>query len=40
MFLGRAEVRQDWADERIFQRGSSNADKNQTTLAFQLIYTY
>jgi Putative beta-barrel porin-2, OmpL-like. bbp2 len=40
MFLGRAEVRQDWADERIFQRGSSNADKSQTTLAFQLIYTY
>jgi putative OmpL-like beta-barrel porin-2 len=40
MFLGRAEVRQDWADERVFQRGSSNADKSQTTLAFQLIYTY
>jgi hypothetical protein len=41
MFLGRAEVRQDWADERVFQRGSApNADKNQTTLAVQLIYTY
>lgn len=41
MFLGRAEVRQDWADERVFQRGSApNADKSQTTLAVQLIYTY
>jgi hypothetical protein len=41
MFLGRAEVRQDWADERVFQRGSApNADKNQTTLGVQLIYTY
>jgi hypothetical protein len=40
MFLGRTEVRQDWADERVFQRGRSNTDKNQTTLAFQLIYQY
>jgi hypothetical protein len=40
MFLGRAEVRQDWADERFFQRGSSNTDKNQTTFAVQLIYTF
>jgi Putative beta-barrel porin-2, OmpL-like. bbp2 len=40
MFLGRAEVRQDWADERFFQRGSSSIDKRQTTFAVQLIYTY
>jgi hypothetical protein len=40
MFLGRAEVRQDWADERFYQRGSSSTDKQQTTLAVQLIYTY
>jgi hypothetical protein len=40
MFLGRTEVRQDWADQKVYQRGSSNADKNQTTLAFQLIYQY
>jgi hypothetical protein len=40
MFLGRAEIRQDWADERFFKRGGSNADKKQTTLALQLIYTY
>ncbi len=40
MLLGRAEVRQDWSDRRFFQRGATNADKNQTTLAMQLIYTY
>lgn len=40
MLLGRAEVRQDWSDEKFFKRGSSNADKNQTTLALQLIYQY
>jgi hypothetical protein len=40
MFLGRAEVRQDWANRRFYQRGSSNADKNQTTFALQLLYTY
>src|ERR687891_139914 len=40
MFLGRVEVRQDWADERFYKRGATNADKNQTTLAGQLIYTY
>jgi hypothetical protein len=40
MFLGRAEIRQDWADERFYKKGGSNADKNQTTLGLQLIYTY
>jgi hypothetical protein len=40
MFLGRAEIRQDWADERFYKRGGSNADKNQTTLGLQLIYTF
>jgi len=40
MLMGRAEVRQDWSDRRIYQRGSSNADKNQTTLAVQLIYGF
>ena len=38
--LGRAEVRQDWADEKVFQKGSSRSDKNQTTLALQAIYTF
>src|SRR2546428_7473434 len=40
MLLGRAEVRQDFANRAVFQRGSSKADANQTTLAMQLIYTY
>jgi hypothetical protein len=40
MFLGRVEFRQDWADERFYKRGATNADKNQTTFAGQLIYTY
>jgi hypothetical protein len=40
MLLGRLEVRQDWADEAFFKKGSSRADKNQTTLAAQLIYAF
>jgi hypothetical protein len=40
MLLGRLEVRQDWADEAFYKKGSSRADKNQTTLAAQLIYTF
>lgn len=40
MLLGRVEVRQDWADERFFKKGANRADKSQTTLAAQLIYTY
>jgi hypothetical protein len=40
MLLGRAEFRQDWADENFFKRGASRADKNQTTLAAQLIYAF
>lgn len=40
MLQGRAEVRQDWANRAVFQRGSSNADANQTTLAVQLLYQY
>ncbi|MGH7823658.1 MAG: outer membrane beta-barrel protein [Candidatus Binatia bacterium] len=38
--LGRVEARQDWADERFFKKGSSRADKSQTTLGAQLIYTF
>ena len=40
MLLGRVEVRQDWSDEAFFKKGASSADKNQTTLAGQLIYTF
>jgi hypothetical protein len=38
--LGRVELRQDWADEKMFQKGNTGSDKNQTTLALQLIYTF
>jgi len=40
MLLGRAEFRQDWADRKVFQRGRTGSDKDQTTLALQLIYTF
>jgi hypothetical protein len=40
MLLGRVEVRQDWADEAFFKKGASGADKQQTTLAAQLIYAF
>ena len=40
MFLGRMEFRQDWANRGIYQRGTSKADSNQTTLAVQLLYTF
>jgi hypothetical protein len=40
MFLGRVEVRQDWSDETFYRKGASSADKNQTTLAGQLVYTF
>jgi hypothetical protein len=40
MMLGRAEIRQDWADRKMFKRGASGADGNQTTLAVQLIYGF
>ena len=40
MLLGRVEVRQDWSDETFYRKGASSADKNQTTLAGQLVYTF
>jgi hypothetical protein len=40
MLIGRAEFRQDWASHPVFQKGRSSADSNQTTLAFQLLYTF
>jgi hypothetical protein len=40
MFLGRVEVRQDWSDQTFYRKGAASADKNQTTLAGQLIYTF
>jgi hypothetical protein len=38
--LGRFEVRQDWAGVKSFQEGRNGADKNQTTVALQLIYGF
>lgn len=38
--LGRVELRQDWADEKMFKKGNTGSDKNQTTLALQVIYTF
>lgn len=40
MLLGRLEFRQDWSDEAFFKRGAGKADKNQSTLAAQLLYTF
>jgi len=40
MLQGRAEFRQDWANRAVFQKGSGNADANQTTLAVQMLYQY
>ena len=40
MLLGRVEVRQDWADDAFYKKGATRADKNQTTLAAQLIYAF
>jgi hypothetical protein len=40
MLLGRVEFRQDWADEAFYKKAATRADKNQTTLAAQLIYAF
>lgn len=38
--LGRAELRQDWSNRSYFAERNSGRDKNQTTFAFQGIYTF
>ncbi len=38
--LGRVELRQDWANRRVFQEGNTRSDKGQTTLALQAVYTF
>jgi hypothetical protein len=45
MLLGRAEIRQDWANGNVFSVGSGTrtthvADKSQTILGLQLVYQY
>lgn len=38
--LGRAEIRQDWADQAVFKRSRASADSAQTTFALQAIYGF
>ncbi|MGB7950903.1 MAG: outer membrane beta-barrel protein [Candidatus Binatia bacterium] len=40
MLVGRAEVRQDWANRPVYKQTSSRADSNQTTLAWQMLYQF
>lgn len=40
MLIGRAEVRQDFANHGVYQKGRSNADGNQTTIGMQLLYAF
>lgn len=45
MLMGRAELRQDWADNNFYNvgsasRGTHTADKSQTTLGLQVVYQY
>jgi hypothetical protein len=40
MMIGRIELRQDWANHPVYQKGQSRADGQQTTLGAQLIYTF
>jgi hypothetical protein len=38
--LGRAEIRQDFANKDVYKNGAASADKYQTTFALQGIYTF
>lgn len=45
MLMGRAEVRQDWADKNVYnvggtRRATHTADMSQTTLGLQMLYQY
>jgi len=40
MLIGRAEVRQDWANRGVYKKGASGADSNQTTIGLQLLYAF
>ena len=40
MMMGRVELRQDFANDGVYQKGKSNADSNQTTIGMQLLYTF
>lgn len=40
MLIGRMEYRQDWADDRFYQKRAASADKSQGTFAVQLLYAF
>jgi hypothetical protein len=40
MLMGRAELRQDWANRGVYKRGAGGVDSTQTTLGVQLLYTF
>jgi len=40
MLIGRAEIRQDFANHGVYQKGKSSADSNQTTIGMQLLYAF
>lgn len=40
MLLGRVEYRQDWADDRFYQKRATSADKSQGTFGVQLLYAF
>jgi hypothetical protein len=40
MLLGRAEIRQDFANHGVYQKGKSSADSNQTTIGMQVLYAF
>ena len=40
MLMGRAELRQDFANHGVYKVGKTGADSQQTTIAMQLLYTF
>jgi hypothetical protein len=40
MLIGRAELRQDFANHGVYKVGRTGADSQQTTIGMQLLYTF
>lgn len=40
MLMGRAEIRQDFANHGVYKVGRTGADSQQTTIGMQLLYTF
>jgi hypothetical protein len=40
MLMGRAELRQDFANHGVYKVGKTGADSQQTTIGMQLLYTF